>query len=202
VSTSPASNDFNFVTAKTYPDNLSTNTLGHDALAVTATPSSNGTNYVLSPAGIGTFVYNVDASYFTNQNLGFEVDLVSGQSVIVNVTGSAGTLTLQKGTVVKYNGATVSANTTGGVPVLFNFANSTSISTSNGQINGSILAPYASFSSPNQTVDRQLLVGSVTGLAETHDQYYNGALPSATPEPASFFLLGGALLTALTLRRK
>jgi len=34
-------------------------------------------------------------------------------------------------------------------------------------------------------------VASVTSLAETHDQYYDGLLPSlgsiATPEPASFF---------------
>jgi uncharacterized protein (DUF885 family) len=37
-------------------------------------------------------------------------------------------------------------------------------------------------------VDRQIVVASVEGLAETHDQYYDGALPllsTATPEPAT-----------------
>jgi hypothetical protein len=94
--------------------------------------------------GTGLLVYNVAASYFTSSS---------------------------KGTVVVYNGNTVTANTTGGVPVLFNLPEVTSLSTSNGSINGSI-------------------------LAETHDQYYNGLLPSlvATPEPATFLLFGGALI--------
>jgi choice-of-anchor A domain-containing protein len=193
----PNVSDFNFLSARTALDSISTTTLGADSSAVTITPTSNGTNYVVTPSGMGTFVYNVDASYFTNQNLGFEVDVVTGQTVIVNVTGSGATnLTLSKGTVVKLNGSTVNANTMGGVPVLFNFASTTSLSTSNGQINGSILAPYATFSSPNQTVDGQLFVASVNGLAETHDQYFDGTLPAiaSTPEPDTFLMLGGALL--------
>jgi len=193
VVTSQAAVDFSFLSARTSLQTLSTTTLGSDAAAVTLNPQSNGTNYVVSPTGSGTFVYNVNASYFTNQNLGFEVDLVSGQSVIINVTGAGATnLTFSKGTVINYNGSQVNANTTGGVPVLFNLPTATSVSTSNGQINGSILAPFATFSSPNQTVDGQLFVASVNGLAETHDQYFNGQLPgAATPEPGTFFLMGG-----------
>jgi choice-of-anchor A domain-containing protein len=200
IVTPPTTSDFNFLAAQTYLDNLSSSTLSHAGVAVT--PASNGTNYVVSPTGSGLFVYNVDASYFTNQNLGFEVNLVTGQSVIVNITGAgAANLTFSKGTVVVYNGNTVNANTTGGVPVLFNIPTATSVSTSNGSLNGSILAPYATFSSPDQTVDGQLFVGSVNGLAETHDQYYDGTIPlTATPEPVTFVLMGAGLV-AIGMRR-
>jgi len=204
ISTSPASNDFDFLAARTSLDNLSTNTLPRYT-ATTGTPVSNGTNYVLTASGTGLLVYNIDASYFTNQNLGFQVSLVNGQSVIINITGASSSFSFSKGTVVVYNGNTVNANTMGGVPVLFNLPEVTTLSTSNGSINGSILAPYASFSS-NQTIDGQLFVASVTSLAETHDQYYDGLLPSlgsiATPEPASFLLFGGALIAIGLIGRK
>jgi choice-of-anchor A domain-containing protein len=203
----PTASDFDFYAARTALDNLSSSTLANYSTAVTATPTSNGTNYVLSPTGSGFFVYNVDSSYFTNQNLGFEVNVVTGQSVVVNVTGAPANFSLAKGTVVVYNGATVNANTTGGVPVLFNLPEVTTLSTSNGPLVGSVLAPFAAFNSPNQVEDGQLFVASVTGLAETHDQYYNGTLPSlgtttATPEPATLFLVGGALIAIGLLRRK
>jgi choice-of-anchor A domain-containing protein len=203
VSQSPSALDFDFVSARTSLDTLSSNTLAHYSGAITATPASNGTNYFVAPSGTGLFVYNVDVAYFTNQNLAFEVDISTGQSVIINVTGANSSLTLSKGTVVKMNGTTVNANTTGGVPVLFNLPSVTSLSTSNGAINGSILAPFATFASPNQTVDGQLFVASVNGLAETHDQYYSGTLPSvATPEPSTLSSLGLAAIALALLRRR
>jgi choice-of-anchor A domain-containing protein len=199
----PTASDFDFLAARTSLDNLSSNTLEDYPTAITATPQNNGNNYVLSPAGTGSFVYDVAYSYFTNQNLGFEVSLVTGQSVVINVTGAPANFTFAKGTVVVYNGVTVNANTTGGVPVLFNLPEVTTLNTSNGAINGTILAPFATFNSPNQDVDGQLIVGSVEGLAETHDQYYNGALPSlATPEPMTFLLFGSALIAISMMRKK
>jgi choice-of-anchor A domain-containing protein len=61
------------------------------------------------------------------------------------VTGASADFTLSKGTVIDYNGNTVNANTTGGVPVLFNLPEVTTLNTSNGAINGTIPAPYAQF---------------------------------------------------------
>lgn len=60
----------------------------------------------------------------------------------------------------------------------------------------------------NQDMDGQLIVASVSGLAETHDQYYDGALPSlgttetATPEPTTFLLFGSALMAMTVLMRR
>jgi choice-of-anchor A domain-containing protein len=203
----PTASDFDFTAARTSLENLSDATLANYATAVTGTPVSNGTNYVLTPTGTGLLVYNINFSYFTNQNLGFEVDLSAGQSVVINVTGASSSLTISKGTFVKLsNGSMVNANTQGGVPVLFNFPEVTSLKTSSGIINGSILAPFATFNSANQDVDGQIIVASVSGLAETHNQYYDGSLPSlaliATPEPASVFLFGGALIAMGLIRRK
>jgi choice-of-anchor A domain-containing protein len=197
VSQSPSALDFDFLAARTSLDNLSTNTLA-TYTAVTGTPVSNGTNYVLTATGTGLLVYNINASYFTNQNLGFQVNAVTGQSVVINIVGASSSFSFSKGTVIYYNNNLVTANTTGGVPVLFNLPEVTgTLGSSNGSINGTILAPYATFGS-NQTVDGQLFVASVSSLAETHDQYYDGLLPSlgsvATPEPASFLLFGGALI--------
>jgi choice-of-anchor A domain-containing protein len=127
------------------------------------------------------------------------------KSVVINITGTSANFTFSKGTVIVYYGVTVNANTTGGVPVLFNLPEVTTLNTSHGVINGSILAPYAVFNSPNQDVDGQIIVASVDGLAETHDQYYSGTLPSlytATPEPATFFLFGTALIAMGLIRRK
>jgi choice-of-anchor A domain-containing protein len=80
-----------------------------------------------------------------------------------------------RGTVINYGGAQVGANTTGGVPVLFNFCNVTSLGAT-GMISGSILAPLASFNT-NQSVNEQLIIASVSNAGEVHDQYYNGGLP-------------------------
>jgi choice-of-anchor A domain-containing protein len=206
--TTPQS-DFNFLAARTSLEQLSDSTLANYSGATTMTPVLNGAqNYVVSTVGLGNglFVYNVNASYFTGQNNAFEVDLSSGQSVVINVVGATSTLTFSKGTVIMYNGSQVTANTTGGVPVLFNLPEVTQLDTSNGAINGSILAPFAAFDSPNQDVDGQLVVASVSGLAETHDQYYSGTLPSmsqvATPEPGTLSLLFlGAVLVFAGIRR-
>jgi hypothetical protein len=63
-------------------------------------------------------------------------------------------------------------------------------------------APFATFASPNQTIDGQLFVASVNGLAETHDQYYSGVLPTTTPEPGWVVLLGAGLIALRLCRRR
>jgi choice-of-anchor A domain-containing protein len=64
----PTASDFDFLAARTSLDNLSSNTLENYGTATTVTPTSNGTNYVLTATGTGLLVYNVAASYFDNQN--------------------------------------------------------------------------------------------------------------------------------------
>lgn len=208
VTSPPALSDFNFLNARTSLEQLSDSTLANYSGATTVTPTLNSSqNYAVSVVGqaSGLYVFNVNYAYLSEQNNAFEVDLSTGQSVVINVVGAPSTFTVTKGTVIVYNGVQVNANTTGGVPVLFNFDTVTELETSNGAFNGTILAPFADFESPNEVVDGQIIAASVTGLAETHDQYYDGTLPSlssATPEPASFLLLGGALVAFGIIRRK
>lgn len=205
----PTASDFDFLAARTSLDNLSSSTLTNYSGATTYTPTSNGTNYVLTASGSGLLVYNVNYQYFDNQNLGFQVNVSSGQSVVINIVGAPATFTFSKGTVIMYNGNQVNANTTGGIPVLFNLPEVTELDTSNGAINGTILAPFADFDSANQDMDGQLIVASVSGLAETHDQHHDGTLPSlstttetATPGPATFLLFGSALMAMTVLMRR
>ena len=185
--------DFDFAAARTALQTLSSTGLFSGATA--ATPVSNGTNYVLNVTGTGVQQFNVDASYFTNQNLGFEVDTVSGASVIVNIVNAGTSFTSQKGTIVKVNGSPVGHTTSGGDAVLFNLASATSVNVLNGEFTGALLAPFATYTS-NQGFNGQLFVASVANIGEVHDISYSGALPTATPEPSSWvsFLTGGALL--------
>lgn len=192
--------DFDFAAARTALQSLSTT--GLSAGAITGVPVSNGTNYVLNVVGTGSKTYNVDASYFTNQNLGFEVDVTSGASVVINIVNAGTNFTSQKGTVIKVNGTAVGHNTSAGDAVLFNVSTATSVNVTNGEFTGTLLAPFATYNS-NQGFNGQLIVASVLSVGEVHDIYFSGSLPgttsgtpTATPEPSSWisFLAGVVLL--------
>ena len=185
--------DFDFAAARIALQTLSST--GLSSGATTGTPVSNGTNYVLNVTGTGIQKFNVDASYFTNQNLGFEVDTTSGASVIINIVNAGTNFTSQKGTIVKVNGSQVGHTSSGGDAVLFNIASATSVNVLNGEFTGALLAPLATYTS-NQGFNGQLIVASVANIGEVHDIYYSGALPASAPEPSTWvsFLAGGALL--------
>lgn len=103
--------------------------------------------------------------------------------------------------MINYGGTQVGANTTGGVPVLFNLANVTSLG-ANGMISGRILAPLATFNT-NQAINGQLFVASVSNVGEIHDQYYSGSLPGTqTPEPVSLLLVGSGLVAIGFIKRR
>ena len=64
--------------------------------------------YVSVNGGSGSQIYNVDASYFTNQNRGFEVDLNNtAASVVIDVINAGSSLNFQKGPAVKVNGSPI-----------------------------------------------------------------------------------------------
>jgi len=139
--------DFDFTSARNSLQSLSMR--GFSSGATTPTVSDNGTNYYVSVnGGSGIQIYNVNASYFTNQNRGFEVDLNNtAASVVINVINAGSILNIQKGTAVKVNGTPVAYNTSAGDPVLFNFSTVTSLNIANGDFAGTLLAPFASFTS-------------------------------------------------------
>jgi choice-of-anchor A domain-containing protein len=198
--------DFDFLSAGTALKQLSTQTLANYAGALNTAPVDNGTNYALdlrAKAG-GTYVYNVDASYFQNQNRAFEVDLNGGQTAIVNITNAPVNFTMSKGTVIQYAGSQVGQTTTGGVPVLFNVISPATLTIAvGGQLNGTLLAPTATFTG-NNSVDGQLFVATLNASGEIHNQYFSGTLPSfaTVPEPATGAVcLASVLLWGAGVRR-
>jgi choice-of-anchor A domain-containing protein len=202
VVTSASASDFDFIVARTALDTLSASTLPGDAQNASVTKGAS--YYILDITGksAGLYVFNVPYADLSDQNLPFELNLNANQSVIINVTGAPASATL-RGTVINYGGTQVGSNTTGGVPVLFNFANVTSLG-ANGMISGSILAPLATFNT-NQSVNGQLIVASVSNAGEVHDQYYSGSLPGTvtqTPEPVSLLLVGSGLVAIGFIRRR
>ncbi len=190
-----AGSDFDFAAARTALSNLSTSTLSSGASS--ATPVSNGTNYVLNVTGSGVQKFNVDASFFKNQNLGFEVDTVSGATVIINIVNAGTSFTSQKGTVVKVDGNLIGQTTSSGDAVLFNIASATSVNVANGSFTGTLLAPFANYTS-NMSFNGQLIVASLSNTGEVHDIYFSGGrlIPTATPEPSTWlsFAAGTVLL--------
>ena len=202
VVTSAAASDFDFIAARTALDLLSATTLPGNAQNASVTKGPSYYVLDITSMGAGLYVFNVPYACVSDQNLPFELNLNTNQSVIVNVTGAPASATL-RGAVINYGGAQVGANTTGGVPVLFNLANVTSLG-ANGMISGSILAPLATFNT-NQSVNGQLFVASVSNVGEVHDQYYSGSLPGAvtqTPEPVTLLLVGSGLVAIGFIRRR
>lgn len=194
--------DFNFADATTALDTLSSTAIPNAAQA--ANVVSTGSYELLDVTGNSCTlcVFNVPYSDLSNANLPFEVNVKSSQSLIVNVTGAPAGASIT-GTIVEINGQQINANTSSGVPVLFNFAGVTSLGSSR-TIEGSVLAPYAVVNT-NQDLDGQLFAAAVSGIGEVHDQYFNGILPSSVqpvPEPATMVLTGAGLIALGMLRRR
>jgi hypothetical protein len=72
-------------------------------------------------------------------------------------------------------------------------------------VNASILTPFAAFTGTNGSIDGGLIAGSVSGeSAELESAFiFNGNLGSlATPEPATWMLMAGALLGLFVFRSR
>jgi choice-of-anchor A domain-containing protein len=173
----------NFTSAATSLTQLS-NTL--EGLAANGSVLVSGSTYTLTATGCSVCVFDLNAGTFTNSAI--NISAPSGATVVVNVSGSADSFTSGS---INYSGG-VTANDT-----IFNFNSATTLTTSSMTVNGSILAPFATFTGTNGSIDGELIAGSVSGeSAEMESTYiFNGNLGTvATPEPATWMLLAGALL--------
>jgi choice-of-anchor A domain-containing protein len=152
-------------------------------------------NLYLTGSGASSVdVFEIDDSQISNASTIDITNVTPGAAIVINVAGS-GPVATAKGQL-QLNGAAVSK----GNNILFNFASSiTAISLNNG-FDASMLAPTANVIGDYGEFNGDMVVASYTGFNQFEPNPFDGPLPSATPEPASFSLIAGTLLIGLLIR--
>jgi choice-of-anchor A domain-containing protein len=156
------------------------------AEATNGTVAVNGSTYTLTATGCTICVFDLTSGTFTNSAI--NISAPSGATVVINVSGTSDSYT--NGSINYTGGAT--ANDT-----LFNFGSAATLTTTGMTIYGSVLAPVATFTGTNGSIDGELIANSVTGeTAELESgDIFSGNLGSvATPEPSTWLLMAIALI--------
>lgn len=84
--------------------------------------------------------------------------------------------------------------------ILYNFFEATSISIAGIEVHGSILAPWADALFCDGHIEGNLIVQSLIGTGEAHNELFKGQLP--VPEPTTLILLGSGLAGIAAFRRR
>jgi len=159
-----------------------------------ASLSANGTTKVqyggitLTGTNSQLDIFNLNASTLSSAN-NFTINSVAGSTVVVNISG----------TNVSLQNFGFNIEGTDKQHILFNFYQATSITASSIGVEGSILAPLASFAFNNGNVEGNVIVNSLTGNGESHNYLFQGNLPSTSPKrvPESQNLLGLGLIAGI-----
>jgi choice-of-anchor A domain-containing protein len=133
----------------------------------------------------------------------FNLNVASGSTAIVNISGLEASL------------QNFRFNINGGIDqrqkVIYNFYEATNLSASGIGIEGSILAPTATFNFNNAQINGNLIAASLTGGGQSNNYLFNGNLPElirapqaseAVPEPATLAGLGLVAAVGIASRRK
>jgi choice-of-anchor A domain-containing protein len=162
------------------------------ALAQTGTVNLAYGTLTLTGANAGLNIFDITSAQLSSATGGFNISAPAGSTVLINVSGATATF---PNTGYGLNG--VAAD-----DVIFNFDGATTLDGSGG-LEGSILAPYASFNFNSGQINGNVVVGSMSGSGETHNQPFAGSLPdvSAVPEPGTLLLLGAGALAHLAKRK-
>jgi choice-of-anchor A domain-containing protein len=169
------------------------------SMAANGTVTVNGPNYTLTASGCSLCVFNLTNGNFSGGAI--SINAPTGATVVINVAGTSDSLS--NGSISYTGGATAS-------DTIFNFGSATSLSTSSITVYGSILAPLATFTGTNGSIDGELIANSVTGETAEFESgdIFNGNLGSiatsspvsASPEPSTWALMATALLAIAALR--
>lgn len=150
---------------------------------VTDTTQSEGITLTGTNTSLDVFDVSGEALYHAN---GFTINVPTGATVVVNVSGTNDNGTSDSGTSDSLQNFGFTINGTNEEDVLFNFYQATSLTAGSITIDGSVLAPNAAFSFPDGSVQGNVVVASYSGSGEIEDYPFQGNLPSSVPEPSPF----------------
>lgn len=170
------------------------------ALESTGTTTLQWGGVYLTGTGKDLNVFTLEAAALASANH-FVIDAPAGATVLVNITGNAGTMKGMGFDFRDYNGD--GTGSTSMQKVLYNFVDATSLNIHSIGVKGSILAPKANVTFQNGNIDGQLIAGSLEGNGEAHQYAFEGDLPSSlqVPEPSSLLLAAAGGLLVLRRRR-
>ena len=138
--------------------------------STTYTPTDSRWAITLTTTASGLVVFNVDGAKLSAAS-SFTINAPAGTTVLVNVTGTSGTL--QNFGFFLNNG--VDRN-----HVLFNFANYTSLTVNSVGVTGTLFAPRAAVTFNNGNVDGQLVAASLAGSGVFRNYTFAGECPVQT----------------------
>jgi choice-of-anchor A domain-containing protein len=181
-----------FSDAQSYLTTLSATLAGTTA---NGTTSVNPSGYVtLTGTDTSLDVFNLTGAQLAGaQSQGLAFDVPSSATVVVNIDG----------TVDTFSSFGIALNGLSETHILYNFTQATSLTINNIQIEGTILAPYATVHFNGGQINGSIIANSLTsdfsyGSGESHLHLFDGNLPTpAVPEPSSLSLIAMAGIMTL-----